>query len=209
MQDKPLVIQTILKEKKITDFLESRGIHPVRESGSRLAYLCPIHEGDTCPSFIVFTDGEYQTYKCFGCHAGIDIINLVCDLDHVSLGKAIQILSDGLTIEQANLLASQILNGQKILNGEYGSDIELETTMLQIGSFCRGYLNRYNEDNEEDIVFFLNMYKMVDKAMIENDLETLVAMLEILQKYNFSEMRKRYFERQEKKILEGVKTWKK
>jgi DNA primase len=208
-QEKPPIVMAILKEKKITDLLESRGIHPERESGSRLSYLCPIHEGDTTPSFIVFDDGEYQTYKCFGCHSGTDVINLVCDLDHVSLGKAIQSLSDGLTIEQANILATQVINGQKIVSEEYSHNKQLEIMMLQIGSFCRSYLNRYDKDNEEDIEFFFDMYRMIDKVAREKDLETLKGMWGILQKYNFAGRRKLYFERKEKKILDGVKVWKK
>ena len=77
-------IDKILEEHKITTFLDERGIYPVRESGDRFIYHCPIHSGDNDPSFIVYPAGadgrKYQTYYCFGCHSGINIINLKRDL---------------------------------------------------------------------------------------------------------------------------------
>jgi len=64
-------INRILEEKKITDFLQEMGILPVKKSGDRVIYRCPIHSGDNDPSFIVYPVGtkgrNYQTYHCFAC----------------------------------------------------------------------------------------------------------------------------------------------
>ena len=59
-------IDRILEEKTITEFLQGRGIHPSSRSGDKDIYLCPIHQGDKVPSFMVYPAGvggrDYQTY---------------------------------------------------------------------------------------------------------------------------------------------------
>lgn len=207
MAETPPVIAAILKEKKITDLLESRGIFPERESAGRLAYLCPIHEGDSAPSFMVFTDGEHQTYKCFGCHSGSDVINLLCDLDKVTLGNAIHTLSDGITVEQANVLSTLVTDGQKISTDYVSNSKDLEVLMLKIGVSCRSYLTTYRDGNEEDIDFFLNIYNMIDKVIRENDAEALEEMYKIICKYSFSDRIELYFERKENRILNEARSW--
>ncbi len=201
------LIEAILKEKKITDFLESRGIHPTRKSGDRLVYLCPIHKGDSIPSFIVSNDRkEYQTYKCFGCHSGNDIINLVCDLDNVSIKQAIRILSKGISVEQGDITDSFVSESAKIIERELKDSKELEISMLKTGVFCRDHLSKWYD--EEEVEFCLNMYKILDKVIRLNDIEDLERMYKILCEKGFPERRKFCLERKEKRILNKVKAWK-
>jgi len=63
----PYHIECIFKERKIVDFLESRGIVPSRQQPGKLVYRCPLHTGDNDPSFIVYLDNQYQNYFCYGC----------------------------------------------------------------------------------------------------------------------------------------------
>ena len=74
-------INRILEEKKITEFLNERGIYPVTHSADKSIYRCPLHPGDNDPSFMVYPVGvegrSYQTYYCFGCHKGGDLDNLI------------------------------------------------------------------------------------------------------------------------------------
>lgn len=201
------LIEAILKEKKITDFLESRGIYPVRTSGNRLVYLCPIHKGDSIPSFIVSNDRkEYQTYKCFGCHSGNDVINLVSDLDNISIKQAIGILLNGISIVQEDVTSSLVNEAKNIVDEQRIDSKELEISMLKTGVFCRDHLNRYHD--EEEIEFCLHMYRMIDKVVRLNDIENLEKMYEILCEKGFPERGKLYLERKEKKILNKAKTWK-
>ena len=210
VKEKHPIIGAILKEKKITDFLESRGINPVRESGNRLSYLCPIHEGDTAPSFIVFTDGEYQTYKCFGCHSGRDIINLLCDLDHIPIKQAISILLHGIDVIQEDITSSLIAEAVNIWTGNVDHSNELEMSMLKSGSFCRMHLNKNNDD--EEINFFLNMYQIMDNIIRIGDVGDLEKIYNILCRKGIPERIRLYKERQEGRILNramAVKKWKK
>ncbi len=202
------LIEAILKEKKITDFLESRGIHPARKSGDRLVYLCPIHKGDSVPSFIVSDDRkEYQTYKCFGCHSGNDIINLLCDLDNISIKQAIGILSKGISVEQGDITDSFVNESAKIIEGKLKDSKELEISMLKTGVFCRDHLSRCCD--EEEVKFCLHMYKMLDKVARLNDIKDLERMYKILCEKGFPERGKLYSERKEKRILDRAKAWEK
>lgn len=206
MAEKHPIIKAILKEKKITDFLESRGIEPIRESGNRLSYLCPIHEGDSSPSFIVFTDGEYQTYKCFGCHSGQDIINLLCDLDHMSLKQAIGVLLNGISIVQEDITDSFINETAKIIEGKLKDSKELEIAMLKSGVFCRDYLKKYND--EEEINFFIKIYEVIDRIIRSGDIKDVEAVYEILCDKGIPQRIALYSERKENMILDETRAWK-
>ena len=196
------LVNVILKERKITDFLEKRGITSVRESNGKLIYHCPIHEGDNEPSFMVYVNqGEYQTYHCFGCGSGKDIINLVCAIDNISIKQAIRQLVIGLDIEYSDILDSLI---NEIINEkEKQEDKNTEKILLEIGFVCRNHLNKY--DDEEETEFFFKIFEKIDYFARIKDNETLKEMYEILmdkgipQRINICEKRK------EQKILEEVK----
>ena len=196
------LVNTILKERKITDFLEKRGITPVRESNGKLIYHCPIHEGDNEPSFMVYINqGEYQTYHCFGCQSGNDIINLVCAIDNISIKQAIRQLVKGLDIEYSNILDSLI---NEIINEkEKQEDKSTEKILLEIGFVCRNHLEKYND--EEEIEFFFKIFEKTDYFARIKDNDTLKEMYEILmdkgipQRINICEKRK------EQRILEKVR----
>jgi len=197
------VISAILKEKKITDLLESRGIFPEREGNDRLSYLCPIHDGDSAPSFMVFTDGEYQRYKCFGCHSGSDIINLVCALDNISIKQAIRVLIEGVDIVQEDMTDSLI---DDIIKGKLEESKEIERYMLLSGSSCRAHLRRYNEDAE--IEFFIHIYETMDKVIRDNDIKSVEQIYDILCDKGIPKRVDICQEREENKIFRETRAWK-
>lgn len=169
------IIDTILKQKKITDLLESRGIFPAKEYQDRWAYKCPIHAGDNDPSFMVFkNDGEQQTYHCFGCHSQIDVINLLCELDGISLKEAVRILLKDLDIEvgsSTDIMIEEALEFHK----KTDSSKALERKMLEIGWLCRGHLKWCKYETDE-VLFFDRVYFQIDTIARRGDLELLTKM---------------------------------
>jgi hypothetical protein len=92
-----LLIDNILRKFKITDYLESKHIYPEGgERNGKLFYKCPLHQGDNTPSFVVYTNGEFENFYCYGCKAKYHIIHLYRDLEHVTLKDAIAAMSDGI-----------------------------------------------------------------------------------------------------------------
>ena len=62
-------VQIICKAKPITDYLTKKGHQPAkRMSGGKISYCCPLPDHkEKKPSFVVYTQGPYQNFYCFGC----------------------------------------------------------------------------------------------------------------------------------------------
>lgn len=63
----------------------------LKRQGSTCKGLCPFHSERT-PSFVVYP--ETQSFYCFGCQKGGDIINFIQDIEHLSYPEAVKLLAD-------------------------------------------------------------------------------------------------------------------
>jgi len=179
-------VDKILEETKITDYLAENGIHPVKQSGDKFLYRCPIHSGDNDPSFIVYPVGtkgrSYQTYHCFGCHSGINIINLKMDLEGITAKEAVGSFLKGINIDPVDAMDSIIdsnildIKTSEINDEEEyeGGDKDIEFLMLTLNSMCRDYLNINAQGDADEIKFFDNkFYRKIDELAIGRDIDTL------------------------------------
>jgi hypothetical protein len=201
-------IEQILKEKTITSFLEDRGVFPVKKSGDKLFYICPVHEGDVAPSFIVYPEGtkgrEYQTYYCFGCHSGITLVNLKSDIDNVKLKESINFFLKDIKIDSKDVRESLI---DDIQNGdtELENTKEAEILFLLLNAHCREHLSIYND--EEEIEFFEKFFNKVDIIARSKNVEMLKQILDILSAKNgLAERVTKFRKRQEDKEISSL-TW--
>ncbi|MEK7460590.1 MAG: DNA primase [Patescibacteria group bacterium] len=64
---------------------------PLKKTGATWKALCPFHL-EKSPSFTVNQDR--QTYKCFGCSEGGDVIDFVMKMEHLTFPEALQLLAD-------------------------------------------------------------------------------------------------------------------
>ena len=81
-------IAQLKASSRIEDIVPTRGITLVR-SGSRLVGHCPMHQ-DSTPSFTVYP--STQSFFCYGCRTGGDVLNLIEWLDDCSFAEAVQTL---------------------------------------------------------------------------------------------------------------------
>lgn len=202
-------INKILEEKKITTFLEEKGILPVKETGNKIIYHCPIHSGDNDPSFIIYEIGtkgrNYQTYYCYGCHSGINIINLKSDLEKISIKESIRYFLKDIKIDKKNVMESIIDDIQKG-NIIVEEKKEIETLLLLINSICREHLLIYKD--EEEIQFFEDFFKKIDDIAREKDIHMLEKIYYILTDKGGIDKRVENFQkRQENKEL-SLNGWK-
>ena len=81
MDDFKRVKDALRIEDVVGDYLR------LKPSGSNLKGVCPFHD-DTRPSLLVRP--STQTYKCFVCGAGGDVINFVAEYEKMGLGEALE-----------------------------------------------------------------------------------------------------------------------
>jgi len=90
--------QVELVKSKI-DIVEVIGERVVlKKAGRHFKGLCPFHS-EKSPSFIV--SAERQSFKCFGCQAGGDVLTFLQDYDGLSFLEALELLAKrvGVTLE--------------------------------------------------------------------------------------------------------------
>lgn len=63
----------------------------LKRAGRNLKGLCPFHNEKT-PSFVVYP--ESQSFYCFGCGAGGDVVNFVRKIENISYMEAIKMLAE-------------------------------------------------------------------------------------------------------------------
>jgi DNA primase len=88
-------INKVRETISILDFLEARGVS-FKKTGTSHVGLCPIHN-EKSGSFHVREDNN--TFHCFGCGAGGDIISLVQSIEGLSFTGAMQLLAEDYNIE--------------------------------------------------------------------------------------------------------------
>jgi DNA primase len=81
---------SIRRDHPIADVVVASGLQ-LRPMGGRLGGVCPFH-GDTRPSLVVYP--ATQSYYCFGCGAGGDVIDFVARLNKVGFRDAIEMLCE-------------------------------------------------------------------------------------------------------------------
>lgn len=169
MANPPEFILEILKGKKITEYLESKGITPSRVNERRMSYRCPLHAGDNDPSFFVMLDGDYQKFKCFGCNEYGDVINLYSIMENVSLREAVIALAKELNISGKDF-GDNIQ--QYLVNVNFEDSYSMEEVNLLISRFCFEHIKKYNFMSSE-CIYADSIFKRVDDIIHSGDKDRL------------------------------------
>ncbi len=87
-----------LKERSDIEQMVSSYVH-LKRSGRRLVGLCPFHS-EKSPSFTVFPDS--QSFYCFGCGAGGDVITFLMKAENLEYLEAVKLLAQraGMTLPE-------------------------------------------------------------------------------------------------------------
>ncbi len=167
------LVYHILKKKPIVEYLERKGHRPVKMlSGGRLSYLCPFPDHrETKPSFMVWTDSEFENFHCFGCQRGYSIIHIVAGLEGISYKQAVQTLSDGVEVSLEEDVRLQLEFLDKKLSSE-NERASIAEKLLAIGTRCRYYLESVDyKDSEVGIVD--RFYEELDRLVLDLDFDAV------------------------------------
>ena len=158
------LIKSILQKNSVVDYLANRGYEPIRQlGGGRLAYLCPMpwHE-ETKPSFIVWTEAEYENFYCFGCQSKHNILHLIAFLESISVREVIERLSKGIqvTVEDGCKMISNDLREVK----EIRHAVDMSRQLLNISSISNTFLRSVDYD-EKECELMESLWQVIDDSL--------------------------------------------
>lgn len=111
----------------------------LKRQGSTCKGLCPFHSERT-PSFVVYP--ETQSFFCFGCNKGGDIINFIQDIEHLSYPEAVKLLADkaGVPMPEDGYDDSLMKKRQRMYDMNRDAARFFYKSMInQPGQLCLGY----------------------------------------------------------------------
>lgn len=166
MSNNPLV-KIILEKHNLIDYLSQQGHKPIAQNARYFRYLCPLHK-ETNGSFFVYF-GSRLNYYCYGCSQSGDIINLVSQLENITIKQAFGKLLHGLDIDHDDILieAAAKMREESI---RYQKTLE-DYAFLYSLSF-RKYLESVKHDPTE-VQFLESVYAKIDVLIQSVDLEVL------------------------------------
>lgn len=162
------------------EYLEKKGHFPVKNlTGGRLSYLCPLPwHAESKPSFVVWTNSDYENFYCFGCLAKHNIIHLVAFLDGVPARTAIEKLSDGIEFTIADdeklVQADHIQHYLKIagVSQDHDAVAELAKSMVEISNICNMFLESVDYDDKE-CDRMDKLWAIIDQSLQDFDFEKI------------------------------------
>ena len=83
--------EDLIRRAKETPLISVYEFQRLRKTGKAYTACCPIHN-DKTPSFHIYPDNSWY---CFGCNRGGDVIDFVRVLENIDFRKAIQYLAGG------------------------------------------------------------------------------------------------------------------
>ncbi len=158
------------------EYLEKKGHFPVKHlTAGRLSYLCPLPwHSETKPSFVVWTNSEYENFYCFGCNATHNIIHLVAFLDNISARNAIEKLSDGIEFsikDEEKLIQEEFLVGL-LKKTDHDAVADLAKSMIEISNICNAFLDSVDYD-EKECERMDKLWAIIDGSLQDFDFEKI------------------------------------
>jgi len=188
-------LEQILKNKKITDYLLSKGCDIQKTSPGRIWYKCPVHAGDNTPSFCVYTDSEIENYYCHGCHSGGTLIQLYMDVEESSFASTIKSLGEGIDFDSSFDLKTYI---KSLRETDVFSEVlnQIDDVAFRIYRTCYDSIELC-DFNKQEIEFYEKVYKIIDELYIKKDVKTLVYLESALMDVYIPSRTERYLDKKE------------
>lgn len=182
-------IYEALKTTSIVKYLESKGHFPVKYlSGGKLQYYCPFPDHkETKPSFIVWTDAEYENFRCFGCQRCYNIFHLVSELEGIPYKEAVSKICGEIEFDLKEAIDTDIKFISKKL--EDLPTLKLEEILIEVYNICRLYLKSVNHLVKERN-YIDGIFKSIDCSIHNYDFENIYHIKKNLQKFR-NKLRKR------------------
>jgi len=173
MKTSSLIVDKIIRENSISEYLDSKGLFPVVYANGRKKYICPLHK-EKDASFVVFTNDEgIESFFCFGCKAGGNYINLYSLMERKSIKSSVEDLGKGFQISdqaQLDFILDRIKDDISKSKVFAKNDIAELAMKLSVLSFNVLELTNYDQ---AAVDFMEQAYQIVDKCVAKEDYNSL------------------------------------
>lgn len=173
MLNSHIILKKILRDNPIVPYLGKMGHVPMKAyPNGRHLYRCPMPDhNEKKPSFVVYTNDEYENFYCFGCGSKHNIVHLMSRLEAISYREALRIIGSGAGV----VITDYFEEALRSLDQEYVNQDERDTSkwMSIVASKCRRHLNMTRfAGSELRVVDFA--YKQIDDALVDLDFDRVV-----------------------------------
>jgi len=152
------MIDQVAEVKERVDIVEVISTYlTLKKAGSNFKVACPFHNEKT-PSMMI--SPERQTFKCFGCGEGGDVITFIEKIEGLDFYNALKLLADRAGVK---------LKSQSIKFGEKEYKADKKTKVFEINEWAKKVYHRLLLDHEKAE----NARKYLDKRGLDkNTIET-------------------------------------
>lgn len=180
----PILYQILLKNS-IIDYLSKKGFEPARIMGDgKHFYYCPMpdHDDSKSPSFVVYTNAEFENFYCFGCGAKYHFIDLYSKMESVPKKEAIKKFGEGIGIDITDEISYEIENIEKQVLESQNPIKEISKVMMEISTTCKSFLISVNNNIKEKEIID-NFYKMIDTQIMNKKYNEIIVANENLMEF--------------------------
>jgi DNA primase len=104
-EDLKVITTYITKNVKILDVAKNYGLNPIKESDDRYKMMCPFHDEKTASLKIY---NKSNTFKCFGCQKGTNVIDFIRSYENVSFMEVINRFKDCVNLNSKQNILNQM-----------------------------------------------------------------------------------------------------
>jgi len=176
------IFEEIKLKVALEDEVEKSGAKLLRSGNSRMKCCCPLHE-EKSPSFIIYKGQDYNTFYCWGCSFGGDVITFVRSFKNFSTTKeTIEYFKKNYTLE----FCSSEKNLDEIFSNEIRSKQSKNKTIYNYGISTSKSIKRHLSSVENPVLEYgrISSYlKAIDIAIYEGNVDMLKFQREMFSKY--------------------------
>lgn len=181
MPDYSSIFEEIKSKVPLEDEVEKAGARLIRSGAGRQKCCCPLHQENT-PSFMIYKGEDYDTFYCWGCKTGGDVIEFIKALKNCSYEQVIEYFTKNYKLEYSD----KEKNLDEIFSNEIEKRKQKNKTIYNYGMSSSRMIKLHLDSCENPAQEFqrISSYlKAIDLSIYEGNLDMVKFHREMLMDY--------------------------